>query len=66
MIGANIKEMLEARNMTQYRLAKISGISAPYICELIKGKYKNPSMEVLKALSKALGVSISKLMKDAS
>ena len=66
MIGTNIKELLEARKMTQYRLSKISGISASYICELIKGKYKNPSMEILKALSKALGVSVTKLMREAS
>lgn len=66
MIGANVKEMLEARNMTQYRLAKISGISASYICELIKGKYQNPSMAILKALSRSLGVSVTKLMKDVA
>ncbi len=66
MVGTNVKEMLAAKNMTQYRLAKISGISASYICELIKGKYQNPSMEILKALSKALGVSVAKLMREVN
>lgn len=66
MVGINIKEALEERKMTQYRLAKISGISASYICELIGGKYQNPSMNMLKALSKALGVSVTKLMREAS
>jgi transcriptional regulator with XRE-family HTH domain len=66
MIGANVKELLEARNMTQYRLAKMSGISRSYICELVKGKYQNPSIQILKAISKALGVSITRLMKEAS
>jgi len=66
MIGDNLKEVLEERDMSQYRLAKISGISSSYICELIGGKYKNPTMEVLIALSKALGISVSKLIKEAS
>lgn len=63
MVGTNVKEILESKNMSQYRLAKISGVSPSYICELIGGKYQNPSMNVLKDLSKALGVSIAKLMK---
>ena len=64
MIGTKVKDILEEKKMSQYRLAKITNLSASYISEMISGKYKNPSMKVLKILSKALGTSVTKLMKD--
>ena len=65
-IGDKVKEAREERNMSQYRLAKITGISSSYISELENGKYRNPSAEVLMKLSRALGISVSKLLSKAS
>lgn len=66
MIGNRIKEILKEKQMTMYRLSKITGISASYISEMISGKYNNPSADILQKLSTALGVSVTKLLKKAS
>ncbi len=66
LIGENLNTILKKKNISQYRLAKKSGVSQAYICELIKGKYNNPSIDKLTALSKALNVSVTKLTKEAA
>lgn len=66
MIGELVNELLKEKNMTQYRLHKKSGLSKSYISELVSGKYQNPSMKTLTKLSKGLGVSVARLINDAS
>jgi len=66
MIGNNVKQILEEKNISMYRLSKITGISSSYISEMISGKYNNPSADILQKLSTALGVSVTKLLKKAS
>ena len=66
MIGQKVKQAREERKMSMYRLSKITGISSSYISELESGKYNNPSAEILQKLSKALGVSVSRLLNKAS
>lgn len=51
---------------TQAEIATISGITAPYLSDLKKGKKENPSREVVAALANCLGVSISWLLSSES
>lgn len=46
---------------TQTQLAKETGISKDYISALERGKTKNPSLDIIKKLSKALNVPASEL-----
>jgi transcriptional regulator with XRE-family HTH domain len=58
-IAAQIKGLREAKGLTKYRLAKLSGLGEAYIGQLEKGIVKNPRRDILAALAKGLGVSPS-------
>jgi transcriptional regulator with XRE-family HTH domain len=49
----------EAANMTQRQLAKIMGVGQPYISELERGVYTNPSVAVLSRWVRALGTDFT-------
>lgn len=61
-----IIEVLEKKNMTQYRLAKLSGVSNATLSEIINGKTKieKCSGETLYKISRVLGVSIESLIEN--
>ena len=48
------------RKMTQAELAKVSGISRPYLTEIETGK-KDGSLRAMKALAEALNVNVGDL-----
>lgn len=62
----NIVEALENKKMTQYRLAKLSGVSNATLSEIINGKTKieKCSGETLYKISRVLGVSIESLIEN--
>ena len=62
----NIVEMLEQKKMTQYRLAKLSGVSHATLSEIITGKTKieKCSGETLYKISSVLGVTIEDLILE--
>lgn len=49
---------------SQMDLAKETGLSKEYISALERGITDNPSLKVMKKLSKALGVSVTELFFD--
>lgn len=51
----------ETRQMSQTKLAEISGVSLPSI-KKIEGKVMNPSVDLLHRLAQALGVEIKELL----
>ncbi len=63
----SIIEALEKKNMTQYRLAKLSGVSNATLSEIINGKTKieKCSGETLYKISTVLGVSIESLIESS-
>lgn len=63
----NINEILKEKNMTKYRLAKLSGVPNATLSELCSGKMsiEKCSGETLYRISKALGVSMESLVKEA-
>lgn len=55
-----VKILRQHRGMTQNDLAKAAGISRPYLTEIETGK-KSGSLKAMKAVAKALGVSVGTL-----
>lgn len=50
----NLKKIRQEKNMTIRDLAEKSGVSIGYICHLERGTRKNPTIEVMEKLAKAL------------
>ena len=49
--------------MTQVELAKKAKVAQPYLAQLEAGVRKNPSLEILKRLARALGVPVGELLE---
>lgn len=58
-----LKTLRERGEMTQVELAKKAGVTQTYIAKLEAGDKKNPSLEVLKKLARALGVPLGELLE---
>ena len=57
--------ILDLRNkagITQVELARKIGITPAYLCDLEKGKKKNPSVSVMIRLAEALNVTVNDLL----
>ena len=65
VLGARLKAARKERNLTQERLAEMSGRSVRHIAKIETGKV-NPSFEALCTLVKALGVSFDSIFDPAS
>jgi transcriptional regulator with XRE-family HTH domain len=57
-----LKRLREDRNMSQAALAKKSGVAQGYISQMEAGEKKNPGIETLKKIAKALGVPVTELL----
>lgn len=55
-------KLLEERNITRYRLSKLSGINESTITRLINEKNKDPKLSTVKAIAKALDVDINEII----
>ena len=60
-LGALVKSLRGA--MTQQELAKKAKVTTAYISLLESGNKKNPSLDVLKRLARALGVPVTELLE---
>jgi transcriptional regulator with XRE-family HTH domain len=60
-IGMKIKRLREARDLSQYALAKKAKISREYVNKLEAGRY-DPTVGVLQRLAKALRVPVAQLL----
>jgi transcriptional regulator with XRE-family HTH domain len=50
-------------DITRAELAKTAKLTATYISPLLKGDHKNPSLDELKRLARALGVPVTELLE---
>ena len=62
-LGRVIQQLREAQGMTQRDLAGKAGVTQAYVAQLEGGTKKNPSLEILKRIAKALGVPVTELLK---
>jgi transcriptional regulator with XRE-family HTH domain len=58
-----IREMREEQGLSQAQLAKKAKVAQGYISDLEAGGKRNPSIDVLKRLAKALGVPVTELLE---
>lgn len=61
-IGDRIKLARADRNLTLSDLARLSGLSKSWLCEIEQGRHGSPGSEALCALSRALEVSTDWLL----
>ncbi len=58
-----LRELRERRDMTQEELAKRAKITRSHLSLLEGGHRKNPSIDILKKLARALGVPVTELLE---
>ena len=61
-LGRVLKALREDRGLSQVDLAKKADVGRTYIVKLESGDKKNPSLDILKKLAKALGVPVTELL----
>lgn len=62
-IGAVLKKLREAKGLSQQALAKKAKVTDAYIAMLETGVRKNPTVDTLKRLAKALDVPVRDLLE---
>lgn len=61
--SSKIKQLREKLGLSQEKLARISDVSNNTIINIEAGKQKNPTIDTLKKIATALGVSVDELIK---
>jgi len=61
-LGRVLKTLREEKGLTQVDLANKAKVERTYIVKLESGDKKNPSLDILKKLAKALGVPVTELL----
>lgn len=64
-LGAYLTEKRKEKGLSIYRLSKLSNVSHSYISQLERGIKEQPSPEILKKLSNALGIDYGSMMYRA-
>ena len=65
-LAARLKAIREAKGMTKYRLAKVSGVSETYIYRIERGLIKNPRRDTLQKLASGLNITLAQLVEETS
>ncbi|MEX2554605.1 MAG: helix-turn-helix transcriptional regulator [Actinomycetota bacterium] len=60
--GVRVRTLREARDLSQERLGELAGLHRNYIGAVERGEY-NPTLVSQAKIAKALGVSLSELLK---
>lgn len=58
----NLRKMREAKGLSQEKLARLSDVANNTIIKIEAGKNQNPTLDTLKKVAKALGVSVDDLI----
>jgi transcriptional regulator with XRE-family HTH domain len=61
-ISVALKRLREKKGISQLALAKRAKVAQAYISEMEAGGKKNPGIETLRKLAKALGVTVTELL----
>jgi len=61
MYNNQVKKIREEKGITLVKLSEMSGVSVGYLCHLEKGSRKNPSIETMQKISKALNKPITEI-----
>ena len=58
----HFKKIMEEKNITLYRLSKITDLNESNLGKIISGKTKNPRISYVKAIADALEVGIDEIV----
>ena len=61
--GSVLRELREAKGLTQIELVKKAKLAQSYLATLEGGGKKNPSLAILTRLAKALNVPVTELLE---
>jgi len=62
-LSKNIKKLRKRKNFSQEKLARMADVANNTIIKIESGENKNPTLETLQKVSKALGVSIEDILR---
>jgi len=61
-LANNIKKLREAKGLSQEKLARLADVANNTLIKMESGENKNPTLETLKKVAKALEVSVDDLI----
>jgi len=61
-IAKNIKRMRKTKKLSQERLARLANVANNTIIKIEAGKNKNPTLNTLKKIAKALEINVDDLI----
>ncbi|WP_421382023.1 helix-turn-helix domain-containing protein [Bacillus salacetis] len=64
MIGERVKKLRQERKMSMTELADKAGVAKSYLSSIERNLQKNPSVQFLEKISKALNVPVDSLLYD--
>lgn len=65
ILGIRLKELREYRNLSRYRLAKLSGVNESTLQMIENSDNPNPTFRVMCKIADALEVSLDDLRKES-
>lgn len=57
-----LNEILKKKNISQYRLAQLSGLDRGHISKIVRGGAKHPTIDTMIMIADALDVSLDELV----
>lgn len=64
-IGENIRKLRQQKKISQDRLSKKADLALNTIVKIETDENPNPTLETLRKIAKALGVSVDQLLKNS-
>jgi transcriptional regulator with XRE-family HTH domain len=61
-LSNNIKKLREAKGLSQEKLARLADVANNTLIKMESGENQNPTLDTLKKVAKALGVSVDDLI----
>jgi len=61
-LAKNVKRLREAKGLSQEKLARLADVANNTLIKMETGENKNPTLETLKKVAKALEVSVDDLI----
>ena len=62
-LSKNVKRLREAKGLSQEKLARLADVANNTLIKMETGENKNPTLETLKRVAKALEVGVDDLIK---
>ncbi len=65
-LSKKIKELLNEQNISASALEKKASIGSSSLQNILQGRVKNPSIDIIKSIANALGYTVSELLEETS